>query len=56
MVKNPHTNAGAARDMSSIPGLGRSPGIGNGMSLYFLHMFKIFHKNFVSRQSLHMNS
>ena len=39
MVKNPHTNAGAARDMSSIPGLGRSPGIGNGMSLYFLHMF-----------------
>ena len=26
MVKNPPANAGDARDMSSIPGLGRSPG------------------------------
>ena len=56
VVKNPPANVGGARDTGSIPGLGRSPGIGNGMSLYFLHMFKIFHKNFVSRQSLHMNS
>ena len=30
IVKNPSANAGDARDMSSIPGLGRSPGVGNG--------------------------
>ena len=28
--KNPPTNAGDARDASSIPGSGRSPGVGNG--------------------------
>ena len=30
MVKNLPTNARDARDMSSIPGLGRSPGVSNG--------------------------
>ena len=30
MVKNPPTNAGDARDVGSIPGSGRSPGVGNG--------------------------
>ena len=30
MVKNPPTKAG---DMGSIPGLGRSPGVGNGNPL-----------------------
>ena len=30
MVKNLPANAGDARDMGSIPGLGRSPGVGNG--------------------------
>ena len=30
MVKNPPTNAGDVRDVGSIPGLGRSPGGGNG--------------------------
>ena len=29
-VKNPPANAGDARDAGSIPGLGRSPGVGNG--------------------------
>ena len=29
MVKNPPANAGDIRDMSSIPGSGRSPGGGN---------------------------
>ena len=29
MVKNLSTNAGDARDVGSIPGLGRSPGVGN---------------------------
>ena len=32
MVKNPPTNAG---DMGSIPGLGRSPGIGNSNLLQY---------------------
>ena len=30
MVKKPPTNAGDTRDTGSIPGLGRSPGEGNG--------------------------
>ena len=30
MGKNPPANAGDARDTGSIPGLGRSPGEGNG--------------------------
>ena len=30
VVKNPHTKAGDARDMGSIPGSGRSSGEGNG--------------------------
>ena len=30
MVKNPPINAGDIRDAGSIPGLGRSPGVGNG--------------------------
>ena len=30
MLKNPPADVGDARDMSLIPGLGRSPGEGNG--------------------------
>ena len=30
MVKTPPVNAGDARDVGLIPGLGRSPGVGNG--------------------------
>ena len=30
VVKNPHANAGDAREVSLIPGSGRSPGGGNG--------------------------
>ena len=33
MVKNPPANAGDTRDSGLIPGLGRSPGVGNGNSL-----------------------
>ena len=33
MVKNPPAIAGDARDVGSIPGLGRYPGIGNGNPL-----------------------
>ena len=35
MVKNPPASAGDIRDMSSIPGLGRSPGGGPGNSLQY---------------------
>ena len=35
VVKNPLTNAGDTRDVGSIPGLGRSPGIGNGNPFLF---------------------
>ena len=35
MVKNPSANVGDARDMGSIPGLGISPGIGNGNPLQY---------------------
>ena len=35
VVKNPPANAGDARDMSSIPGLGRSPGGGHGNPLQY---------------------
>ena len=33
--KNPPTNAGDVRDVGSIPGLGRSPGEGNGNPLQY---------------------
>ena len=33
MVKNPSANAGDTGDMGLIPGLGRSPGGGNGNPL-----------------------
>ena len=35
MVKNPPANAGDIGDVGSIPGLGRSPGGGNGNALQY---------------------
>ena len=35
MVKNPPANAGDTGDAGSIPGLGRSPGVGNGNPLQY---------------------
>ena len=35
VVKNPAANAGDTRDMGLIPGLGRSPGEGNGNPLQY---------------------
>ena len=35
VVKNPPANAGDIRDSGSIPGLGRSPGEGNGNPLWY---------------------
>ena len=34
-IKNPHVNAGEAKDVGLIPGLGRSPGEGNGNPLQY---------------------
>ena len=36
MVKNPLANAGDVRDLGSIPGSGRSPGVGNDRLPVFL--------------------
>ena len=35
MVQNPPANAGDTIDMGSIPGLGRSSGVGNGNPLQY---------------------
>ena len=35
MVKNPPVSAEDARDVGLIPGLGRSPGVGNGNLLQY---------------------
>ena len=35
MVKNPLANAGDTRDLGLIPGLGRSPGVGNANPLQY---------------------
>ena len=35
MAKNPPANAGDTGDIGSIPGLGRSPGEGNGSPLQY---------------------
>ena len=35
VIKNPPANTGEVRDMSSIPGSGRSPGGGHGHPLEF---------------------
>ena len=35
VVKNLSANAGDARDAGSIPGSGRSPGVGNGNPLQY---------------------
>ena len=40
VVKNLPANAGDAREMGSIPGLGRSPGGGNG-NLFHILAWKI---------------
>ena len=40
MVKNPSANAGDARDMSSIPGSGRFPGVGSGNLLQYSSLEK----------------
>ena len=37
MVRNLPANAGEVRVRGSTPGLGKSPGVGNGCPLVFLH-------------------
>ena len=38
MIKNSPANAGGVRDVGSIPGLGRSPGGGQGNPLQYSHL------------------
>ena len=40
MVKNLSANTGDTRDLGSIPGLGRSPGEGNGNSIQYSFLKK----------------
>ena len=35
VVKNPPANSGGIRDVDSIPGSGKSPGVGNGNPLQY---------------------
>ena len=35
VVKNPPANERNSRDVTSVPGLGRSPGVGNGNPLQY---------------------
>ena len=44
VVKNPPLNAGDTRDTVSIPGLGRSPGVGNGNPLQYPCLEKFMHR------------
>ena len=41
VVKNPPANAGDTRDADLIPGLGRSPGVGNGNPLQYSCLEKL---------------
>ena len=43
VVKNPPANTGDVRDAGSIPGLGRSPGEGNGNPLQYFSLAR-FHE------------
>ena len=38
MVKNLPANAGEARDVGSVPGSGRSPGVGNDNTLQYSYL------------------
>ena len=40
MLENPPTRAGATRDVSSIPGSGRSLTVGNGNQLHYSYLEK----------------
>ena len=42
MVKNPPANAGDTREAASIPGSGRSPGVGNNSSVQSLSHVQLF--------------
>ena len=46
MIKNPSANAGDVKNVGSIPGLGRSLGIGNGNPLQYSCL-----ENFMDREA-----
>ena len=47
MVKNPSAKAGDAGGGGSVPGLGRSPGEGNGNTLQYSHLEDLMHRGTV---------
>jgi len=44
MVKNLPPRAGDAKDVGSIPGLGRCPGLGNGNPFQYSHLENSMHR------------
>ena len=44
MVKNLPANAGDARDTGSVPGLGRSPGVGNDNPLQYSYLENLMNR------------
>ena len=52
MVKNPPANAGDGRDVSSIPGSGRSPGEGCGNPLQYSCLENAMDRGAVGLQSM----
>ena len=57
VVKNPPANIGDVRDAGSIPGLGRSPGEGNGNLLQYFSLGR-FHgeRNLLAKHHESTNS
>ena len=51
MVKNLPATAGEVRDLSLVPGSGRSPGVGNGNPLQY-SCLEIFHEEAGRLQSM----
>ena len=44
MVKNPPANVGDTRDLGSVSGSVRSPGVGNGNLLQYSHLENFTHR------------
>ena len=52
VIKNPPANAGDTREAGLIPGLGRSPGLGNGNSLQYSYLENYVDRDPGRRQSM----
>ena len=53
VVKNLPANAGDTRDTGSVPGLGRSPGVGNGTPLHHSCLENIMDRGAAKSQTVY---